>query len=66
VTDLATLRGADSTGLARGEGREVVVVHVALAVVDTDRVEHLLHPGHAQGRHAQHLGLAPLEEAIAV
>ena len=30
VADLATLRGTDATGLAGGEGREVVVVHVAL------------------------------------
>src|SRR5262249_48323078 len=32
VTDLAPLRRTDAAGLARGEGREVVVVHVALAL----------------------------------
>ena len=42
------------------------MVHVALVVVDADRVQHLLHAGHAQRRHRQHLCLAPLEEPGAV
>ena len=42
------------------------MVHVALAVVGADRVEHLLHARHAERRDAEHLRLAPLEEAGAV
>ena len=66
VADLAALRRADPAGLTGRERREVVVVHVALAVVDADRVEHLLHARHAERGDAEHLGLAPLEEAGAV
>ena len=57
---------ADSARLAGRERREVVVVHVVLAVVDADRVDHLLHARHAERRDAQHLGLTPLEQAGAV
>ena len=42
------------------------MVHVALVLVRRDGVEQLVHPGHAQGRHVEHLGLAPLEERRAV
>ena len=66
VADLAALRRADPAGLAGRERREVVVVHVPLAIVDADRVEHLLHARHAEGDDRQHLRLAPLEQARAV
>ena len=66
VTDLTALRRTHSTRLARGERREVVVVHVALLLVERDRVEHLLHAGHAEREDRQDLRLAPLEEAGAV
>src|SRR5579875_2267009 len=46
VTDLAALGAADSAGFAVGEGRHVVVVHVALLLVDADGVEELVHAGH--------------------
>ena len=42
------------------------MVHVALVLVGGDGVEQLVHPGHAQGGHVEHLGLAPLEEGRAV
>ena len=66
VADLAPLGAAHPAGLAVGVGRHVVVVHVALLLVDADGVEHLIHPGHAEGGDVEHLGLAPLEEARAV
>ena len=66
VPDLAALRTAHEAGLTGGEGREVVVVHVALVVDRGDGVELLLHAGHAQCRDVEHLGLAALEERRAV
>ena len=42
------------------------MVHVALRVVDADRVEQLVHPGHAEGADVEHLGVAALEERRAV
>ena len=66
VADLAALRRPHPAGLTRGERREVVVVHVALLVVERDRVEHLLHARHAERGDRQDLRLAPLEEAGAV
>ena len=49
VADLAALRRTDAAGLAGGERREVVVVHVALAGRRASmRVEHLLHARHAE------------------
>src|SRR6478609_8384615 len=66
VTDLATLRRADPARLARRERSEVVVVHVALAVFQAERVDDLLHPEHAERGDREDLGLAPLEETGAV
>ncbi len=66
VTDLATLRTAHEAGLARAERREVVVVHVALALGHVDRVETLPLGEHAERQHGEHLGLAASEEAVAV
>jgi hypothetical protein len=63
VADLAALGSAHEARLAGGEGREVVVVDVALGVVDADRVEQLVHPRHAEGGHREHLGVAALEQA---
>ena len=66
VADLTPLGTAHEAGFPRGEGRHVVVVHVALALDDVDAVDHLVHAGHAQGGHVDHVGFAPLEEARAV
>ena len=66
VADLPALGSPHEPGLPRGEGREVVVVHVPLVVVGGDGVEQLVHAGHAQGGHVEHLGLAPLEQGRAV
>ena len=52
--------------LADGEGREVVVVHEALAVLRRERVEPLLLAHRAQGGDGEHLRLAAGEEAGAV
>ena len=60
------LGSAHEPRLADGERREVVVVHVPLALLHAQVVEHLLHPQHAQGGDVEHLGLAPLEETRAV
>ena len=66
VADLAALRAPHEAGLAGREGREVVVVHVPLRLHRGDGVEQLVHPGHAQGRDVEHLGLAALEQRRAV
>ena len=42
------------------------MVHVPLGVVRGDGVEQLVHAGHAQRGHVQHLSLAPLEQGRAV
>jgi hypothetical protein len=42
------------------------VVHVALAVLGVERVDHLLHAGHVQRGDTQDLGLAALEQRGAV
>ena len=60
---LAALGGADAAGLAGAEGREVVLVHIALALLRVDRVETLAFAQGAQGAHRQGLGLTALEEA---
>ena len=66
MADLAALGGADAANLARGEGSEVVLVHVSLGVNGRQVVDLLLHAQHGQGGHAQDLGLAALEEGGAV
>ena len=66
VADLAALRRADAAGLTGGVRREVVVVHVALAVLGVERVDHLLHAQHVQRGDAHDLGLAALEQRRAV
>src|SRR4051812_32225234 len=66
MTDLAALRRADPAGLTGGVGREVVVVHVALARVRRKRVDHLLHARHVERRDVEDLRLAALEQAGAV
>ena len=62
MTDFATLRCTNATSLTDRVGREVVVVHVATALVGGNRVDHLLHARHAEGRHVDDLGFATLEE----
>ena len=42
------------------------MVHVALGLVDADRVQQLVHPGHAERGDVEHLGLAALEQRRAV
>src|SRR6476660_3872158 len=66
VTDLAALRRADAAGLTGAVGREVVVVHVALARGRRERVELLLHAEHVQRGDTHDLGLAALEDRRAV
>ena len=62
VADLAALGRTHPAGLTGRVRREVVVVHVALAVVRVERVDDLLHAQHRQRGDAQDLGLAALEE----
>ncbi len=62
MTYLASLGAAHEPDLARGEWREVVVVHVPLGVLEGEGVQHLLHLQHPQGGDVEDLGLAPLEE----
>ena len=66
VADLTTLGRAHPSRFSGGERREVVVVHVALLVVERDRVELLHHARHPEGHDRQHLRLAPLEQPAAV
>ena len=66
VTDLATLRTAHEAGLTRREGREVVVVEVALLLEWRQVVDHHVAAAHAERRDVENLGLATLEEARAV
>ena len=42
------------------------MVHVALGFLVADGVQHLLHAGHPQGEHVQHLGFPPAEQGRAV
>jgi hypothetical protein len=62
VADLAALGAADTTGLARAEGREVVVVHVALGLDRPERVDLLLELEHVERGDAHDLGVAALEQ----
>ena len=67
VADLAALRRTHPARLAGGVRREVVVVDVALGrAAQLVEADELLHAGHAEGQHAEHLGLTPLEETGAV
>ena len=66
VAHLAALRRPHATGLAGAVGREVVLVHVALALFGPDGVEALPLVEHSQGAHGHDLGLAALEQARAV
>jgi hypothetical protein len=66
VADLAALRAADATGLTVGPWSQVVVVHVALGRLRSDRVDHLVHLRHRHREHVQDLGLTALEESRAV
>ena len=66
VADLTPLRSTHEPGFAGGEGREVVVVHVALAGLGIDPVDHLVHPLHPEGAEVEDLGVAALEQPCAV
>ena len=66
VPDLATLRATYAAGLTGRIGREVVVVHVALALGGTQRVNLLFHLEHVERGHTQNLGLTALEDRRAV
>ena len=66
MTDLATLRSADAAGFTGRVGREVVVVHVALAGNRVQRVNLLLHLQHVQRGDTQNLSLAALEDCRTV
>src|SRR5690606_33892227 len=62
VANLAALRRTHAAGLARTEGREVVVVHVALLRLRVKGVDLLLHLEHVQRGDTHDLGLAALED----
>ena len=42
------------------------MVHVALFFLGADGVDHLVHAGHPECCHVEHLGLPPLEQPRAV
>ena len=63
MPDLAPLRRTHAAGLTGAVGREVVVVHVALARLGVERVDHLLHAQHVERRDVEDLRLAALEQA---
>jgi hypothetical protein len=66
VADVAALGTAHEAGLPDREGREVVVVEVALGGLEAERVQaHLLARG-AQRDDAQGLGLSPREQRRAM
>ena len=66
VADLTAAGAAGRTGLTDREGREVVVVDIALFGLFKDGVELLRVAQHAQRAEGQHLGLAAGEHARAV
>ena len=66
MADLAALRRAHAADFAGAVGREVVLVHVALALDRLDGVEALPLVEHAERADGKCLGLAALEEARAV
>ena len=63
VPNFTTLRGAHATGLTGGVGREVVVVHVALGLHRSKRIDLLLQLQHVQGGNTHDLGLSTLEQS---
>src|ERR671910_319418 len=62
VPDLSPPRTPQAARLARGEGWEVVVVHVALARLRLDGIEPLRETEVGQSQRAQDLRLAPCKE----
>src|SRR5881398_2243455 len=62
VPDLAPLRRTHAAGLTGAVRREVVVVHVALARLRVERVDHLLHAQHVERCDVEDLRLATLEQ----
>ncbi len=66
MADLAALGAAHAAGLAGAERREVVVVHVALALGGLDSIQTLALVEHTERQDGEHLGLAALEQAGAV
>ena len=66
MADLAALGAAHAAGLAGAERREVVVVHIALALGGLDGIQTLALVEHAERQDGKHLGLAALEQAGAV
>ncbi|CAB4871832.1 unannotated protein [freshwater metagenome] len=66
VPNLASLRRTNATGFTSRVGREVVVVHVALARDGAQRVNLLFHLEHVERGDSQNLGLAALEQCRTV
>ncbi len=66
MSDFASLGRPDPTSFAGAVRREVVVVHVPLAVVRIQGVQQLLHAQHVQSRHAQNLRFSTLEQCRAM
>ena len=66
VTILTTLGAADTAHLAGAVGREVILVHIALAINRLNGVKALGLVKHAEREHREDLGLTTLEKARAV
>src|SRR5665648_234138 len=66
VSNLPAAGAAHEAGLAHGEGRELVVVHVALGIGDSKALDPLLISAGAQRQQGEYLRLAPGEETAAV
>jgi len=66
VADFAAPRAAVGRNFARREGREVVVVHVALGFFRAERVQRLRIARRAERCHGQDLGFAAGEQAAAM
>ena len=66
MADLAALGAAHAAGLTGAERREVVVVHVALALGGLDGIQTLALVEHAERKNREHLGLTALEQAGAM
>ena len=63
MADFAALRRAHAANLSGAVRREVVLVHIALALDGLDGIEALPLVEHAQGKHGENLGLTALEQA---
>ena len=63
MSDFAALGRTHATGFTVGPRGHVVVVHVALLVHRSERIDHLIHARHGKCGHVHDLGLTTLEES---